>query len=106
MKNKILLINQHSSNHGDEAAGKALINSIGLSDSDNVSILYNEQGTISSPIVIKDDVWIGHGAIITKGVTIHPGAVIAAGAVVTKDVEEFSIVGGVPAKLIKYRNND
>ncbi|MBR4825416.1 MAG: CatB-related O-acetyltransferase [Spirochaetaceae bacterium] len=54
-------------------------------------------------IVIKDDVWIGINAIICSGVTIGQGAVVAAGAVVTKDVEPYSIVGGNPARLIKYR---
>lgn len=54
-------------------------------------------------IVIKDDVWIGYGATIMSGVTIGQGAVIAAGSIVTKDVEPYSIVGGVPAKHIKYR---
>lgn len=54
-------------------------------------------------IVICDDVWIGSRAIILKGVTIGEGAVIAAGAVVTKDVEPYSIVGGSPARLIKMR---
>lgn len=54
-------------------------------------------------IVIKDDVWIGHRAIILSGVTVGQGAVIAAGAVVTKDVPPYAIVGGVPAKVIKYR---
>ena len=54
-------------------------------------------------IVLKDDVWIGYGAIICSGVTIGQGAIIAAGAVVTKDVEPYSIVGGNPARLMKYR---
>ena len=54
-------------------------------------------------IIVDDDVWIGYGAIIMSGVHIHQGAVIAAGAVVTKDVDPYAIVGGVPAKLIKYR---
>ena len=54
-------------------------------------------------IVVKDDVWIGDGAIICSGVNIGQGAVIAAGAVVTKDVEPYAIVGGNPAKLIKCR---
>lgn len=52
---------------------------------------------------IGNDVWIGNNAVIKYGVTIGDGAIIAAGAVVTKDVEPFSIVGGVPAKVIKYR---
>ena len=53
--------------------------------------------------IIGHDVWIGTKAIIKKGVTIGNGAVIASGAIVTKDVEPYAIVGGVPAKLIKYR---
>lgn len=54
-------------------------------------------------IVIDDDVWIGYGAKILSGVHVGQGAVIAAGSIVTHDVEPYSIVGGVPAKLIKYR---
>lgn len=54
-------------------------------------------------IVVKDDVWIGESAIICSGVTIGQGAIVAAGAVVTKSVEPYSIVGGNPAKIIKYR---
>jgi len=54
-------------------------------------------------IVVEDDVWIGHGATILSGVRIGQGAVIAAGAVVTKDVPPYAVVGGVPAKVIKYR---
>ena len=54
-------------------------------------------------IIVKDDVWIGHGATILSGVTIGQGAVIAAGAVVTKSVPPYTIVGGVPAKILKYR---
>jgi len=52
---------------------------------------------------VGNDVWIGHGAIITAGVTVGDGAVIGANAVVTKDVEPYAIVAGVPAKLIRYR---
>lgn len=54
-------------------------------------------------IVVDDDVWIGYGAIILSGVHIGQGAVVAAGAVVTKDVPPYAIVGGTPAKVIKYR---
>ncbi len=52
---------------------------------------------------IDDDVWIGHGAIVVAGVRIGRGSVIAAGSVVVKDVEPYTIVGGNPAKLLKYR---
>lgn len=54
-------------------------------------------------VKIGNDVWVGHRAMILGGVTIGNGAVIAAGAIVTKDVPPFAIVGGVPAKIIKYR---
>lgn len=54
-------------------------------------------------VVFKGDNWIGAGAIILKGVTIGEGAVISAGAVVTKDVPPYSIVAGVPAKVVKMR---
>ncbi|MDD4520154.1 MAG: CatB-related O-acetyltransferase [Alphaproteobacteria bacterium] len=56
-----------------------------------------------APIKIDNDVWIGRNVIVMDGVHIKTGAVIASGAVVTKDVEPYAIVGGVPAKLIKYR---
>ena len=54
-------------------------------------------------ITIGNDVWIGNGAVIMDGVRIGNGAIIAARAVVTKDVDDYAIVGGVPAKLLKYR---
>lgn len=57
--------------------------------------------TKDAPIVIEDDVWIGAGAVVLPGVTIGRGAVVAAGAVVTTSVEPFTVVGGVPARMIK-----
>lgn len=60
-------------------------------------------GFSTAPIVIGDDVWIGAGAVILKGVTIGRGAVVAANAVVTGGVGEFEIVGGVPARRIGSR---
>lgn len=55
------------------------------------------------PVVIEDDVWVGAGAIILKGVTIRSGAIVAAGAVVTKDVPHDAVVAGTPAAVLKYR---
>ncbi len=57
-------------------------------------------------VVIEEDVWIGANSIILKGVTVGTGSVIAAGAVVTKDVPPYAIVGGNPAKVIRYRFED
>ncbi len=61
------------------------------------------EGGSKGDIVVEDDVWIGYGATILSGVHIGQGAVIAAGAVVARDVPPYAIVGGVPAKIIKYR---
>lgn len=55
------------------------------------------------PVVIEDDSWIGCNVTILKGVTIGRGAIVSAGSLVTKDVPRYAIVGGVPAKVIKYR---
>lgn len=55
------------------------------------------------PVIIEDDVWAGANVTILKGVTIGRGCVIAAGAVVTKNTPPYSIVGGVPARVMKYR---
>jgi acetyltransferase-like isoleucine patch superfamily enzyme len=61
------------------------------------------EATSKGDIEVADDVWIGVGAIILSGVKIGQGAIIGAGAVVTKDVPAYAIVGGNPAKVIKYR---
>lgn len=61
----------------------------------------DEQGVSTIPVTIEDDVWIGANAVILPGVTIGNHCVVAAGAVVTKDVPPHSLVAGVPAKVIK-----
>ncbi len=58
------------------------------------------------PVTIGNDVWIGTRAIVLGGVTIGNGAIVAAGTLVTKDVPPYAIVGGVPAKVLKYRFED
>jgi acetyltransferase-like isoleucine patch superfamily enzyme len=63
---------------------------------------YNWKG-LHEKVVIGDDVWIGYGSIILSGVKIGEGSIIAAGSVVAKDVEAFSIYAGVPAKKIRNR---
>lgn len=68
--------------------------------------IQNAQWQENLPTIIGNDVWIGAKAIVSTGVTIGDGAIIAAGAVVTKDVPPYAIVGGVPAKLIRYRFSD
>lgn len=59
--------------------------------------------TDDKPVVISDDVWVQPGAIILKGVQIGRGAIIEAGAVVNDNVPPYAIVGGIPAKVIKFR---
>lgn len=71
---------------------------------ERIDIPMNIQGSaVPKKVVIGNDVWIGTRAIILPGTTIGNGAIIGAGAVVTKDVPEYGIVGGVPAKLIRNR---
>lgn len=90
MSSEVLLI---TGNHRINYVGKPMIL---VTDSEK------EDGD-DEDIIIQDDVWIGSRAIILKGVTIHKGSVVAAGSVVTKDVPPYSVVGGVPAKIIKMR---
>lgn len=60
-----------------------------------------EQGITAQGIVVEDDVWLGSNAVVTDGVRIGKGSVVAAGAVVTRDVPERTVVAGVPARVIK-----
>ncbi len=72
----------------------------------NTDMPMNKQKHISAPIELGDDVWIGGGVIVLKGVKIGKGAVVGAGSIVTKDVPNYAIVVGNPAKIIKYRKRD
>ena len=62
------------------------------------------QGLASRRVSIEDDVWIGGHSIVLPGVTVGRGSIVAAGAVITKDVPPFTIVGGNPARIIKRRD--
>ena len=71
---------------------------------DRTDVPMMEQGfEAERPVVIGDDVWIGDRVVILPGVHVGEGSILAAGAVVTKDVPPYAIVGGVPAKVIKFR---
>ena len=70
---------------------------------DDVSIPIIEQGMIGERIVIEDDVWIGAGVVVLSGVIIGRGSVIGANAVVTKSCAPYSVLGGVPARLLRTR---
>lgn len=71
---------------------------------DRTDIPMNQQGYHPrKPVTIGNDVWIGSRVTIMPGVTVGDGSVIGAGAVVTHDVPPYAVVGGVPAKVIKYR---
>ena len=85
--------NAHEINHKLRADGYINLHKVGDK--------YLKGRVITKAIVIEDHVWIGFNCIVMKGVTIGKGAIIAGGAVVTKDVEAFTMVGGNPAKVLK-----
>ncbi len=72
---------------------------------DKVDIPIKHQGVTKDKTIIGNDVWIGGNVSIMSGVNIGDGCIIAAGAVVTKNIPPYSIIGGVPAKIIKNRKN-
>lgn len=71
----------------------------------SIEIPIREQGHTYGEIVVEDDVWIASNCVVTANTRIGKGSIIGAGSVVTKNVEPYSIMGGVPAKLIKKRFN-
>ena len=91
----------------------------GVKIGDNVGIAHNTKiytlghnidspyfETKGAPVVIENDVFIFSNVLVMPGVTIHKGAVVLAGSVITKDVEEYSVVGGAPAKVIRTRSKE
>lgn len=70
---------------------------------DRTDVPIVRQGHKDSFIIIEDDVWIAAHCVILPGVCIHTGAVVGAGAVVNRDVPPYAVVGGVPAKVLRYR---
>lgn len=80
-----------------------IIMTTGHETSDTLIPMRWQGGKEIAPVIIGDDVWIGSRVIILPGIKIGNSSIIGAGAVVTKDIEPYSIVGGVPAKLIKRR---
>lgn len=69
----------------------------------SIDIPMSEQGTLEQPVTIGKDVWIGTNALILPGITISDHVIVAAGSIVTKDIPEYAIVAGNPAKIIKSR---
>lgn len=70
---------------------------------ERIDVPIRNQGHVAGEILIEDDVWIGANVVIVSGVRVGRGAVLAAGAIVTSDVAPLTVVGGVPARLIKSR---
>jgi len=104
-------LGRHSSIYGQTTIGKNVLMG------PNVKIItrnhvfsgegpINLQGEETSPVVIGDDVWIGTNVIVLPGVTIGSHSVIAAGAVVTKSCDPWSIIGGVPARVLGSRRDE
>lgn len=75
-------------------------------DADDLTMVPYDKRMICKPVVIGENVWIGTRVILIPGVSIGEGAVIGAGSVVTKDVPPCAVVGGNPAKILKYRNKE
>ena len=70
---------------------------------DRLDVTIKEQGVVRGELIIEDDSWIGSGVTVMSGVRVRRGTVIAGGSVVTKDTPENSVVGGIPARVIRLR---
>jgi acetyltransferase-like isoleucine patch superfamily enzyme len=99
LANRVALIGRYD--HNFQQIGYPMLLSSKIKDAD-----YHWKG-IELRVFVEDDVWIGYGCIILSGVKIGKGSIIAAGSIVTKDVEAYSIYGGIPAKKIgdRFKNN-
>ncbi len=95
MANRVALIGRYDHNYQQIGVPIRLASKIRDND-------YNWKG-LDEKIIIEDDVWIGYGSILLAGIRIGQGSIIAAGSVVTKNVEPFSIYAGVPAKKVRSR---
>lgn len=73
---------------------------------EEISIAPSEQKTVTNPIVISDRVWIGANSVVTAGVTIGKHSIVGAGSIVTKNIPDYCVVVGNPAKIIKKYNFD
>lgn len=73
---------------------------------ENATMIPYDEVSVDKPVIIKDFVWCGVNVTIVPGVTVGEGVVIGAGSVVTKDVPDYAVIGGNPAKVLKYRNID
>lgn len=93
--NNVGLIGKYD--HDYSSVGVSIKDAPWIGDSD-----YDFKGK-DQKIVLEDDVWIGYGSVVFTGITVHRGAIVAAGSVVTKDVPPYSIVAGNPAKVLGER---
>lgn len=97
-----ITINAHLGNFVMLASYVALVGGDHRYDLPEIPMIFSGRGPAKG-IDIKDDVWIGHGAILLAGVTIGEGAIVAAGSVVTRDIPAYTIAAGVPAQPLRER---